>query len=165
MRSNSFHEIFNQNRSSCISLIKHAVMLRVGCRGCKLEFSAALSAQLFTMMLKLTLHWIVFPSGLQLIFLSAFSAREAWLSFHGSQSQTGLLMLTLCSAGVMLAVTFTKREMARGAELPNVSHRVWIWFLFRENMWPWSWACIQVGYCNHSFTIQDSLKDNFFQGN
>lgn len=49
------------NISSCISWIKHVVMLRVGGLGCELEFPVLSSAELLTVMVKLTMRRIMFP--------------------------------------------------------------------------------------------------------
>lgn len=47
-------------------------MLRVSWTGSALDFPAILRAGLLRMMVKLTIHWIVFPFGLQQVVLALF---------------------------------------------------------------------------------------------
>lgn len=109
------------NISSCVSSIKHAVMLRVGWTGCELEFPPEVNRSELCLL-------FMFPFGLQVIFLSTFSAREVWLSFHCSRSETTRLFMS-CTAGECSGDILKKRD-GTSCRAPAGSHIICIQSLF-----------------------------------
>lgn len=83
-------------------------MLRVSWTGSALDFPAILRAGLLRMMVKLTIHWIVFPFGLQQVVLSLFQHGRSDCHFIAVISQMTLFVFMSCSAGETLAVRFIK---------------------------------------------------------
>ena len=106
-----------RNISSCISLIKHAVMLRVGRLESELYLPAMVSTELFTMMVKLTTHWIMFPFWPWREFSPSFQHGRSDCSFKAADLKGPFL----CLCHVLLAVIFIRGGMARAAQLPHVS--------------------------------------------